>query len=285
MSIALAATTGLIIGYLIGCTKAQTAKEPIAKAKTHPPSQPAPKLVEPVPELPAPPDPELAAAPDKPDEPADEGPPLKILAAPEAALKAFLLAPDWHARLKHVANPEEMAEVMKGYYAEEHDGPINPLSVAVQESRDDSAGVPDFYIYLVTTGQAPEGFPVAVMNREGGWKVDWGSFVEFHDDHFSRFAGGQAGDKGAFHLLVRITNFAPKREGFTAFRLDPPLPDRDRYGFVPTGSELHEMLKKSTDWGKPGHAVLRLMRHPGEDGKNWLEITELLATEWWPENP
>ena len=211
--------------------------------------------------------------------------PLKIMAAPEAALKAFLSAPDWQARVKHVMRPDETVVVMESYYTEIQDGPVAVRSIKPHGSHGDEDGETDFYTYLVTTDQHPEGFPVAVFQTEEGWKVDWGSFVELNDDHFNRFAGGQGGDTGAFHLLVRVTHFAsPAIEGFTAFRVEPPLANRDRYAFARTGSDLHKMLAASSEPGRPAFPVLQLKRHPAEGGKNWLEITAILAPNWWPES-
>jgi hypothetical protein len=162
---------------------------------------------------------------------------------------------------------------------------VKVLSLKLNASHGGEGGEPLFYTYEVATEAHPEGFPVAVVRTEQGWKVDWRSFVEFQDDHFSRFAGGQGGDTGKFRLLVRVTNFAtPKIEGFTGFRIDPPMAGRDRYGFVATDSELHRILAAAAEPGHPAFAVLELKRHPAEGGKNWLEITAIVEPNWWPES-
>jgi hypothetical protein len=174
---------------------------------------------------------------------------------------------------------------MESYYSEIPDGPVKTLSVKLSGSHGGDGEEALFYSYLVSTEAHPEGFPVAVVRTAQGWKVDWRGFVEFQDDHFSRFAGGQGGETGKFHLLVRVTNFAtPKIEGFSAFRLDPPMEGRDRYGFVPRDSELHRLLAAAVEPGHPAFAVLELKRHPAEGGKNWLEITAIVAPNWWPES-
>ncbi len=220
--------------------------------------------------------------PDEPKEEEKEVVPIKILAKPEAALRAFLSAPDWRTRAKYVLNPEENAKDMELYYKLLPDGEIAFKSVTVQDSRKEAGSqAEEYHIYQVVTEQAPAGFPVAVVLRDGEWKVDWGTFAEFHGDLFSRFAKGEGGPKAGFHLVLRLTNFAPKHEGFTAFRLDPPLPGRDLYGYVPTNSELHQRLTECTSWGKPGQALLRLQRNTGKDGKIWIEITGIQVEGWW----
>jgi hypothetical protein len=175
---------------------------------------------------------------------------------------------------------------MEWYYQEggEPDGEIAVKSVTLQDSRKDAGSGEQYHIYQVVTEKSPAGFPVAVVMQDGNWKVDWGNFAEFQGDHFDRFAKGEGDPKGTFHVLVRLTNFAPTREGFAAFRIDPPMPGRERYGFVAAGSELQERLNEHTAWGKPGQVLMRLQRHDGKDGKDekpWLEITGIQMADWW----
>ena len=42
-------------------------------------------------------------------------------------------------------------------------------------------------IFQITTPQHQDGFPVSVEETAGGPKVDWGSFVEFHDNALGKF--------------------------------------------------------------------------------------------------
>ena len=276
LSVALAALAGLVGGYLLGWFAGRQETKAVPTLPT-PQARPAPAEVPKV---------ESVSPPlEEPEKVEEEAPPLKIIAAPEAALKAFLSAPDWRERARHVLQAEETAVLMESYHSEMSDGPVKTLSVKFNDSHGEEGQEPVFHSYRVATAAHPGGFPVAVVRTEQGWKVDWRSFVEFQDDHFSRFAGGQGGDTGKFHLLVRVTNFAtPKIEGFSAFRLDPPMEGRDRYGFVPTDSELHRVLAAAAKPGHPAFAVLELKRHPAEGGKNWLEVTSIVAPNWWPES-
>lgn len=275
LSVALAALAGFVGGYLLGwfAGRQETKAVPILLPA---PAPPAPAEVPKV---------EAVSPPVEEPEKEEEAPPLKIIAAPEAALKAFLSAPDWRERARHVLQAEETAVLMESYHSEMPDGPVKTLSMKFNDSHGEEGREPVFHSYRVATEAHPGGFPVAVVRTEQGWKVDWRSFVEFQDDHFSRFAGGQGGETGKFHLVVRVTNFAtPTIEGFSAFRLDPPMEGRDRYGFVPTDSELHRLLAAAAKPGHPAFAVMELKRHPAEGGKNWLEVTSIVAPNWWPES-
>ncbi|MEX0741225.1 MAG: hypothetical protein WD079_00410 [Phycisphaeraceae bacterium] len=66
--------------------------------------------------------------------------------------------------------------------------------------------------------------------------------------------------------------------------LDPPLPDRNHYAFVPTGSELHKTLAGATEWGRPCSPVLQLVRKSHGDRKFHLEIEAILAPNWRPQD-
>lgn len=211
---------------------------------------------------------------------------LKILPAPEAALKAFLAAPDWKSRALHVLHPETTAPKMEAYHATVPDGPTPVLSLRADASHGGGEKGGRVLSYLITTEARPEGYPVALVETPDGWKVDWATFVEFRDDHFGRFAAGQGGDRGAFHVIVRNTHYFgepfPGSEQLTAFRLDPPLPDRNHYAFVPTGSDLHKTLAGATEWGRPCAPVLQLVRKTHGERKFHLEIEAIVAPNWRP---
>jgi hypothetical protein len=237
--------------------------------------------------------PELSSQipPPPPEEisPAEPEPPrIKVIAAPEAALKAFLSAPDWRSRAKHVLHAERLLKKMEAYHADVPDGPTTVLSLSVIDTSQDDAGKKaHLFTCLVGTEAYPKGFPVVTVQTPEGWKVDWESFVEFRDDHFRRFAAGEGSDAGAFHLFVRNTHYFgapfPGGDKLTAFRVDPPMPERDQYAFVPTGSDLHKTLADATEWGHPLPLVLELSRKKHADGKTHLEITSILAPNWRPQ--
>lgn len=261
-----------------------SAPEPTQPEPTPPPVVPPPVLPPPVTPPPAEPTPpsEQSATPP----PAEEGSSIKVIPAPEAALKAFLAAPDWKSRALHVLHPAETTAKMETYHATTPDGPTAYASLRADASHGDGEKNARLLSYLVITEALPDGFPVALVETPDGWKVDWETFVEFRDDHFGRFAAGQGGETGAFHVLVRNTHYFgepfPGSDQLTAFRLDPPLPDRNHYAFVPTGSDLHKTLAGVTEWGRPFAPVLQLVRKQHGDRKFHLEIESILAPNWRP---
>jgi hypothetical protein len=316
LSCAVAALTGLVTGYLLGLrsprplvSETKPAKEPATRPATKADPIEAP--------LPAPTDPTDPTDPTAPTDPTDPTAPpvvpppvtpppikttppvdqsatpppveetaLKAIPAPEAALKAFLAAPDWKSRALHVLHPAETTAKMETYHATTPDGPTAFTSLRADASHGDGEKNARLLSYLIVTESHPDGLPVALVETPEGWKVDWETFVEFRDDHFGRFAAGQGGEAGAFHVLVRNTHYFgepfPGSDQLTAFRLDPPLPDRNHYAFVPTGSELHKTLAGVTEWGRPFAPVLQLVRKQHGDRKFHLEIESILAPNWRP---
>ncbi|MCW1884995.1 hypothetical protein OKA04_09675 [Luteolibacter flavescens] len=248
------------------------------------PVPPPPSSTEEIP--PPPPTTEPPAGEDPAERPQEEPPSLKVISAPEAALKAFLSAPDWRTRAKHVLYPARTTEKMEAYHIDTPDGPTVPTQITLAASHDDPDTGERLFTYMVATEAHPRGFPVAIMKTPDGWKVDWDSFVEFRDDHFRRFASGEGSDTGTFHLLVRNTHhFGDKFPGsdkLSVFRVDPPLLDRDQYAFAPTGKDLQKALTASIEWGRPCAAVLQLTRKKNPDGTTRLEITNLVAPNWRP---
>ena len=264
-------------------TPPQPAPQPTPQATPQPAPQPAPQATpQPAPQAAPTPPPAPAAPPATPESASAPAP----LPAPEAALRAFLVAPDWKSRARHVLRPAETTPKLEAYHATAPDGPTAFVSLRADASRGGGEKDARLLSYLVATAQNPDGYPVALIETAEGWKVDWETFIEFRDDHFGRFAAGQGSESGAFHVLVRNTHYFgepfPGSDRLTAFRLDPPLPDRNHYAFVATGSDLHKALAGATEWGRPCAPVLQLARKPHGDSKFHLEIEAILAPNWRP---
>ena len=301
LSCAVAALIGLMAGFLIGSR--QPPPPPVERglpAKAVAPPAPDPVIVdedppeppaeapkpEPEPEKPAEPESQAAPRPEPapPEPPAAEPSVPAPETAAEAALKAFLAAPDRQSRAAFVLHPDRIREKMERYHDDSPDGPTPFLSLRPNAANQDpESGI---LVYHVTTEAMPSGFPVSLVTTPDGWKVDWETFVEFRDDHFEQFASGAGTDTGSFHLIVRNSHYFgdpfPGSDKLSAFRLDPPMPERNHYGFVPTGSDLHKRLAGATEWGVPCTPVLQLVRKQHEDGSFHLEITGFAALDWRP---
>jgi hypothetical protein len=249
--------------------------DPVINQATTPP------LPEPTPEIP--PDP---PAPDPaPSPPAG-------LPTPEAALRAFLEAPDWKTRGDRVLSPDEILPAMEKHAAQVGDGPIATTSVTLLEVNGAT------HLFKVCTPAIPEGFPVAVVATDEGPMVDWESFIGFHDDHFRSFVQGPAGRSGIFDLFIQPL---PEQAGaaaahFVRFRLGVPMPGREAEAWIPKESVALARLRAILD-GSGGFdkatvdlllaadgipVVLALEKKSTNDGRDFLEIKDLVAIGWSP---
>ncbi|QJE95884.1 hypothetical protein [Luteolibacter luteus] len=208
-----------------------------------------------------------------------------MISAPEAALKAFLSAPDWRSRLKHSLHGANIGPKMETYYAEFADGPIRPIAITAQLTRNDGESGVKLATFGVTTESHSKPIDVTLLETREGWKVDWETFVEFQNDHLAKFAGGQGSDTGAFHVEVRTTEITkfPGGENMAAYRLDLPWYEQSYFGFVETGSTTHRGLAAAVRPGNPIAPVLQLTRRRTADGKPYLEIMGIAASNWHPE--
>lgn len=306
LSVLLSAVISLVSGYLLGLRSdwlvARTPFPELPRIEPDEPSAPAPSpgpvLVKPAappekspgePLVPLPPaDPPAAKPPTaaSPDASNAAAVPQKASALAEAALKAFLDAPDWAVRSAHVLRSGEIRSAMEEYSRRQPDGPTSWRSVSVENSYTDKTTGFTLFIFKVTTELHPSGFPVAVAESESGWNVDWESFVEFRDDHFRVFADGPPERSGRFHVLVstpsesRAANTA--NEHFASFLLDPPLPGRQKLAYVRKDAEILPQLAAATANGGIFTPVIELAKRRTPDGKTYLEITGIVKNDWLP---
>lgn len=287
LSILLTAVVSLVAGYIIGARSNWLISKtpfPVMTPRLEKPEPPAAPEAKPVLlkiQTPEPkPEPETAPEPEKKPEP------VKASALAETALRAFLDAPDWTTRSSYVLFPEKIRALMEDYSHKVPDGPTPFKSLAVQNSYTDKKTGNTLFIFEVVTEQHPSGFPVAVSETPKGWNVDWKAFIEFRDDLFKVFADGPDGQTGRFHLIVspppstRAAN--TENEHFASYLLDPPLSGRQRLAYVRKSSEAHAALAAATANGTMFTPVLELEKQKTPDGKSYLEITKIVATDWLP---
>ena len=246
--------------------------------KQEEPPKPAPKP-EPIPEVVKP-----AIEAPKPEK--KEEPPVKVSAAAEASLRAFLEASDWATRSAHVLFPESVRSAMETYSHEVPDGPTPYTSISVKQSQTDEKTGNTLFIFAVRTETIPTGIPVAVVETPQGWLVDWQSFVEFRDDQFKKFADGPAGQTKRFHLIVSSPPPAraatTENEHFSSFLLDPPFPGRQQLAFVRKDAEAYTTCQAVTASGSIFTPILEVTKRNTPDGQGYLEILTVLATDWLP---
>ncbi len=278
----------LVIGYLLGTQTAKRALPvPQVIAPTKPIEPPIPAEVErPVPEpIPIRVKPIIEKAP--PEAPKPE--PTQVAAAAEATLRAFLEAPDWASRSAYVLFPEKTRAAMEAYSREAPDGPTAFSSITVKQTQINEITGYTLFIFFVATEAFPSGIPVAVQETSAGWQVDWQTFVEFRDQLFQKFADGPSDQTGRFHLIV--SQPPPERaaatgnEHFVSVMLNAPLSLTPHLAFVKRASEAFATLQAATSSGGFFTPVLEVAKRKTPDGKTYLEVLRVVASDWSPREP
>jgi hypothetical protein len=212
--------------------------------------------------------------------------PKKIVAEAEATLRAFLEAPDWKTRSSYVLSPDEVRPKMEIYAKNNSDGPTAFESFAVKHSQVDEKSGSTLLVFQVNSTAAPGGIPVAILETSSGWLVDWESFVEFRDDHFKHFTEGPSDLVGDFHLIVSSPPPSPdipqENENFASYLIAPPLPDRQRTAFIKKSNPAYAALRAATADGHLFTPVLEVSKRSLPDGRGYLEILSIKATDWRP---
>ncbi|MFC7339271.1 hypothetical protein ACFQY0_18910 [Haloferula chungangensis] len=207
---------------------------------------------------------------------------------PEATLVAFLHSNDWAERSAYVPFPKRARNRMEAHHTTIYDRPIPVTDISLFEITEEA------HIFIVTTPEFPEGFPVGVSRSGNRWLVDWDTFVEFHDDQFRRFAAGMRGEHGIFHLLVQPAGGREENVLFERYRLSPPMPGRESPAFLRRGTVSHarlqRVLEKLTEHsvervdelldGKGHTMVLALSYKMNSEGHSFLQIEDVIAETW-----
>lgn len=249
------------------------------------PTPEPPKQTPPVPEAPNPtppaPEPQAQSEPEPPP-----SVPAKVSAGAEAALKAFLDAPDWAARSVHVLSPDKVKAAMEAYSREVPDGPTAYRAITVKQSEVEESTQSTIFIFMVTTERHPEGIPVAVKETAGGWLVDWLAFVEFRDDLFRKFTDGPVDKTGFFHLIV--TRPPEKRaeetenEHFSSFVLQSPVSGKGQLAFIRKGTSSYDTVSAATQGGAAFTPVLEVRKSKTAEGQSYFEVMGVKANDWFP---
>lgn len=212
--------------------------------------------------------------------------PTRVSAAAEAALRAFLDAPDWANRSAYVLFPKNVRAAMEAYSHKVPDGPTHYTSISVKQSRIDETSGHTLLVFFVSTEDFPSGIPVAVQETSSGWLVDWQTFIEFRDQLFQQFVDGPADTTGRFHLIVSPP--PPERaastenEHFVSFLINAPLNKSPQLAFLKKSSEALKTFHTATAEGGIFTPVLEMAKRETADGQSYLEIISVAATDWLP---
>ena len=208
-------------------------------------------------------------------------------------INAFLLAPDAATRIKYTYQGERLRTAIEDYHKEV---PIRPLvrhSLQLfQMELDTSLGGP-YWLFIVSSSNDEEGFPLIVRTEEGMLKIDWEIYSEFFDRNFVRFREGAMPPPATFRLIIeRFSDYnGSDRDAFTnrddylVFQVNPPygaLNEFSEFTFVKKDSPLAKKLNELVPLGSgPLAVVLTLDQQTFEHGVKHSVISEVVTEGWF----
>ena len=258
----------------------QTNPPPVVPPVTDPPKDP---VVE-TPPITTPP---ITTPPD--ENPPDPKPPVtstktkKGAKAAREALDAFLAAGSLDERLKHAQTPEAVEAKAKAYY-EKHPLEIGDAKIEFKLSSTVPNSDREFHIFQITTAQHQDGFPVSVEETDDGPKVDWGSFVEFHDNALGKFINIYHHEPDSFHCIVERAHYfrsdVPDVGNKICLRVQPPIPGYEGYAFIDGSSPLAKAAEGKFEWDHMYFPVLKLKWVRTKEGHQYIEILDIVQDNW-----
>jgi hypothetical protein len=208
-------------------------------------------------------------------------------------IDAFLRAPDWQTRVKYTYRGDSLQPAIEDYYKKWPDTRIDRYSQQLfQMEQSTELGGP-YWVYLISTSDVDQGFPLIIRVEDGNLKVDWEIYSEFNDRHFVRFRDGTMPRPSTFRVVIeRVSDYyGTDREAFTnvkdyyVYQVNPPYGDLNEfseYAFVKKDSEVAAELEKVVGLGdEPLAVIVTLDEKDFEHGVKHFVITDYLTEGWF----
>lgn len=208
-------------------------------------------------------------------------------------LDAFLRAPDWESRIRYVYQGESLRPAIEEYHKK---WPVVTLDRYMRQlfqmEQDPELGGP-YWVYLISTSDLEQGFPLIIREEGGLLKVDWEVYAEFQDEHFVEFQRGAIPSPHTFRLVIeRVSDYyGPDREAFAnlddylVYQVNPPYGDLNEfsdYAFVPKDSELASRLDSVVGINdEPLAVIVTLEEQSFAHGTKHLVVTEYVTEGWF----
>ena len=208
--------------------------------------------------------------------------PRETVATIKPAIEAFLGAPNWQERAKHVRDPERVRPLMEEHYRANPDGPISFLRVGDEDQNVDYRGNLLVVRVLMRDYSTKQ---VAIEYTGADFLVDWESFVGHGEMSMEHFRG----ERPTRPVLMRVSFMPAVPPYFNyAFTDEENLechlltfPDESYiFGYTMKISSVSNRLRELRGEAPSAMAVLKL-RYP-EDAQvgDQVWIDEVVAEGW-----
>lgn len=202
------------------------------------------------------------------------------------ALQKFLAATTLEERLKYTLAVDSMKPLMEEYYSKEPSRPIPVDAIGlVRLDPKPQLGGGAHAVFGVESKTWKFAIPVMLEERDGSFKVDWLSFVEFKDrrleNYLTNFQEGQA----LFHVSMTRTHYfedkVPNSGNKEAFRINPAPPNPfSATVFVDKDSALSRDLRDKIPWGAQVFAIVGL-EWMKLGNQAWVQMSAVPQLNWY----
>lgn len=203
--------------------------------------------------------------------------------AARVVLVEFMNAKTIEERLPLVQAPGKVEKEMREYYAR-HPYPMQPDQAEFKLANKLQDSDRRFFVFEVTTSQQSLPFPVAIEETAEGLKVDWRSFVEFHDNMLGRFMKVYQTQPERFRVMMERAHYfkedVPDKGSKLCLRIKPPIPGFEGYAFVQKDSVIGQELDRKFEWDVLYLPILELQWEKTEDGKQFVKILRVVQDNW-----
>lgn len=198
--------------------------------------------------------------------------------------EGFMQAETWQERLKFCADPERVAPLIKAYYEDGEDGPVQVRELF-------SGASVDIGERFLTGRVMLENFDARefVMLLEGDtWVIDWESFVGYSSMPINEFVAEKTSEPQLFRLSVSMSvppyfNYSfSDEQGWDCYVLTDPKADVILYGYAAKFSKEASALKDMFSVKGKAAATLMLRFPEGAESANQVEISEVIGEGWVP---
>lgn len=207
-------------------------------------------------------------------------------------IDAFLRAPDVESRLRYTYHGESVRAAVEEYYKKWPFGQFGRFSLQLYQLETDTSVGGPYWVFIVSTSDADDGFPLIVRIEDGLLKVDWEIFAEFSDRHFLRFRDGKMATPANLRVIMeRFSDYyGTDRAEFAdldkyyVYQAYPPYGDAafTEFVFVEKDSEAGRELDKWIGLGsEPLAVIVTLDQKTFPHGKRHLVVTKWISDGWF----
>ena len=123
------------------------------------------------------------------------------------------------------------------YYKQWEDSRLDRFSLQLFQIEEDTSADGPYWVYLVSTSDTDQGFPLIVRVEDGNLKVDWEIYSEFFDQHYVRFQEGALASPQTFRVVIERKSdyYGTDRDKFEnlgdyfVYEINPPYGDLNEF--------------------------------------------------------